>query len=241
MKKILFFVAAACAFVACDPVQEDFSNAGALSFDELMSKTKVSVDEAPSGQNGNVIQCYTSAPVNAKWEIDDAVFKSTYARKKMKLGEHKVVLTALCADGTVYTDTSFLTCQEVTDPLTKYYIYGEDPEKEPAVHVGSWAGGALRFSTDEGQFLPTLSDAIYNGGKTLIFDLSDVADGTTYLVNNGWWSTTYFEGLSFKNGLNEFTITKDIAADCAKGAGGKDMQIIITNGEATFNSVYYEE
>lgn len=241
MKKILFFFAATCAFVACDPVQEDFSNGGHISLDELKAKTTISVDKAESGANGNVIECYTAAPVNARWDIDDKDFKSTYAWKKMKLGEHIVKLTALCTDGTILTYDTTLVCQEVTNPLTKYYLYGEDPEKEPAVTVGSWAGGALRFSSDEGQFLPTISDAIYDGCKTLIFDLSDVADGTTYLVNNGWWSSTYFEGLSFQNGLNEFTITKTIADECAKGHGGKDMQIIITNGQATFNSVYYEE
>ena len=42
----------------------------------------------------------------------------------MKLGEHTVTLTALCADGTVLTTDYSVNCQEITDPLQKYYIYG---------------------------------------------------------------------------------------------------------------------
>lgn len=241
MKKIFVLLLAVCGLVACEPVQEDISNDGAITLEELLAKTSCGTDVAASGANGNVIICSTSAPVVARWDIDDKMFKSNVAQKKMKLGDHTVKLTALCADGTEYTNTWTINCAEITDPLTKYYVYGEDPAVEPAVHVGSWAGGALRFSTDEGQFLPTLSDAIYDGLKTLIFDLSDVPDGTACLVNNGWWSATYIEDMPLVNGLNELTITKAIAEECAKGHGGKDLQLIIKSGEATFNSVYYEE
>ena len=69
MKKIFFLLAAACALVACDPVQEDITNDGHITIDELVAKTTVTVDKAANGQNGNVITCSTSAPVNAKWDI----------------------------------------------------------------------------------------------------------------------------------------------------------------------------
>ena len=103
MKKIFLFFAAVCALVACDPVEEDISNGGHITVDELKAKTTVTVDKADNGQNGNVITCSTSAPVNAKWEIGGKEFVSNFAKKKMKLGEYTVVLTAVCADGTELT------------------------------------------------------------------------------------------------------------------------------------------
>ena len=101
MKKILFLLCAAvCAFAACDPTHEDIGNGGHISAEQLNSMSSVTVDKAASGQNGNVITCKTSAPVNAKWTIAGKDFIGNYAWKKMKLGQHTVYLTALCADGT---------------------------------------------------------------------------------------------------------------------------------------------
>ena len=57
MKKIFMLFAAVCALVACDPVQEDISNGGHITVDELLAKTSVTVDKAASGKNGNVISC----------------------------------------------------------------------------------------------------------------------------------------------------------------------------------------
>ena len=76
MKKILFLlVAAICTFAACDPVHEDVSNAGHITLDELLAKTSVTVDVDPAtGVNGNQIFCSTSAPVNARWDIDGKSF-----------------------------------------------------------------------------------------------------------------------------------------------------------------------
>ena len=41
----------------------------------------------------------------------------------------------------------------------------------------------------------------------------------------------------------EVQITEQIAKECARGNGGegRDLNLLITNGEATFTSVYYEE
>ena len=120
MKKIFFLLAAACALVACDPVQEDIANDGHITLDELVAKTTVTVDKAASGQNGNVITCSTAAPVNAKWDIGGKEFIGNFAKKKMKLGEYNVVLTAICADGTELTSQFPVSCQEITDPLQKF-------------------------------------------------------------------------------------------------------------------------
>ena len=136
MKKISLLFAAVCVLFACNPTHEDISNGGHITVDELRAKTTVKTDKAADGKNGNVIICETLAPVNAVWEIGGKKFVSTSAKKKMKLGEHAVKLTALCADGTVL-ETEFLgiQCEEITDPLMRYYIYGEDPEKEPPFAV----------------------------------------------------------------------------------------------------------
>ena len=237
-------IAAVFTFVGCDPTHEDISNGGHISIDELLAKTTVMTDKAPSGANGNVIICETLAPVNAVWDIGGKTFISTSAKKKMKLGEYKVILTALCADGTKLThEFAGIKCEEVTDPLQKYYIYGEDPAAQPPFKPGAWNAAAMRFSDTEGQHFPYLSDEVYWGFKTLVMDVSDVEDGTTMMVHNGWWSATYIDSMPLFDGPNEIQLTEDIAKDCAKGNGGsgKDLQFLIKSGNCTVNSVYYEE
>lgn len=244
MKKIFFLLVAACALVACDPVQEDITNDGHITIDELVAKTTVTVDKAASGQNGNVITCSTSAPVNAKWDIGGKEFIGNFAKKKMKLGEYNIVLTAICADGTELTSQFPISCQEITDPLQRFWIYGEDPEKQPSFTVGGWDAAPLRFSDSEGQHFPTLSDDVYFGFKTLIVDIKEASDGCTARIMNGWWSTVYAENIPLTSGMKwEVQLTEQIAKECAKGNGGegRDLNLLITNGNATFTSVYYEE
>ena len=236
---------AICAFAACDPVHEDISNGGHISVDELISKTTVTVDKAASGQNGNVISCETLAPVNAKWNIGGKEFVSNFAKKKMKLGSYNVILTAICADGTQLTAEFPVTCQEITDPLQKFYIYGEDPVAQPPFTPGAWDAAAMRFSDSEGKHLPYLSDDVYWGFKTLVFDISNATADCAGRVMNGWWSARY-DGdtdVHWTNGLWELPLTEAIAKDCARGNGGsgKDLDIMVTSGSMTINSIYYEE
>lgn len=246
MKKILFLLSAvACVLISCDPTHEDISNAGPITQNELLAKTTVKTDVAKSGANGNVILCETLAPVNATWDIGGKLFIGTSAKRKMKLGEHKVYLTALCADGTVLKDSFVVNCQEITDELQKIFIYprpGKEAEDLP-FKPGAWNAAAMRFSDSEGQHFPYLSDEVYWGFKTLIMDVSDVEDGTTMMVHNGWWSATYIDSMPIVNGPNEIQITEDMAKDCAKGNGGsgKDLQFLIKSGNCTVNTVYYEE
>ena len=242
MKKILFIFAATCALVACDPTQEDVSNAGHITADELKAKTVVTVDKAADGQNGNVITCSTSAPVNAMWNIGGKEFIGNYAWKKMKLGKHKVILTALCADGTVLKDSAEIDCQTITDPLQKFYIYGDVenfPDQVP-FSPGAWDAAAMRFSSTEGAHLPTIPDDVYFGLKTLIFDISD-ANAVDMKVMNGWWSNTYYDHVNWVTGLNELQITETMAKECAKGGEGRDLDLMLYGGSMTLNSVYYEE
>ena len=243
MKKILFLlVVAVCAFAACDPTHEDISNGGHITVDELKAKTTVTVDKAESGANGNCITCETLAPVNAKWNIGGKEFYSNYAWKKMKKGQHTVVLTAICPDGTELTAEYQVTCEEITDPLIKYYIYGgpDNPDQVPFV-PGAWDAAAMRFSSTEGAHLPTIPDDVYFGLKTLIFDVSDVTDDFDLKVMNGWWSNTYYDHVKWTDGLNELQITETMANECAKGGEGRDLDLMLYSGTMTLNSVYYEE
>ena len=243
MKKILFLlVVAVCAFAACDPTHEDISNGGHITVDELKAKTTVTVDKAESGANGNCITCETLAPVNAKWNIGGKEFYSNYAWKKMKKGQHTVVLTAICPDGTELTAEYQVTCEEITDPLIKYYIYGgpDNPDQVPFV-PGAWDAAAMLFSSTEGAHLPTIPDDVYFGLKTLIFDVSDVTDDFDLKVMNGWWSNTYYDHVKWVNGTNELPITETLAKECAKGGEGRDLDLMLYSGSMTLNSVYYEE
>jgi hypothetical protein len=254
MKKIILLFVAAFAIIACDPTHEDISNGGHITVDELRAKSSVTVDKAASGQNGNVVTCTTSAPVNAKWTLGGKDLLGTYAWKKMKLGEHIVTLTALCADGTVLTTDYSVNCQEITDPLQKYYIYGEDPAAQPPFKPGAWDAAAMRFSDNEGKFtdingnegfLPYLSDDVYWGFKTLIFDISEATPDCAGRIMNGWWSARYDndKDVQFTNGLWELQLTEAIAKDCARGNGGdgKDLDLMVTSGSCQINAIYYEE
>ena len=241
MKKIFLMFVAVCALFACDPTHEKISNDGHITIDELKAKTVVTVDKAASGANGNVISCQTLAPVNAKWTIGGKDFIANYAQKKMKVGTHDVVLTALCADGTVLSTTYQVECQEITDPLVKYYIYGADPEKEPPFQPGAWQSADMRFSSTEGAHLPTIPDDVYFGLKTLIVDVSDASADCNVMVHNGWWSNTYISDWPLVSGQNELQITETMAKECAKGGDGKDLQLLLKSGSFTLNSVYYEE
>ena len=242
MKKIFLMFVAICAFAACDPTHENISNGGHISVEDLVKKTIVTTDIDPAtGQNGNVIMCSTSANVNAKFNIGGKDFIGNYAQRKMKLGSFDVVMTALCEDGTVLSATFPVTCQVITDPLQKIYIYGGDPEKEPPFVPGAWDAAAMRFSSTEGAHLPTISDDVYAGLKTLIFDVSDVTPDFDLKVMNGWWSATYYDHVKWTDGLNELQLTEDINKDCAKGNDGRDLDLMLYSGSMTLKAVYYEE
>ena len=145
-------LAVVCAVASCDPVSEDISNGGHITADELKNMSTVTVDKDASGQNGNVISCSTSAPVNAKWTIGGKDLIGNSAWKKMKLGDHTVTLTGLCADGTVVTADFPVTCQVVTNPLERTYIYGAPGSDQAPFKPAAWDAAAMRFSDNEGKF-----------------------------------------------------------------------------------------
>ncbi len=254
MKKIFMLLFAICAIAACDPVQEDFKNGGHISVDELKAKSSVTLDKDDSGKNGNVLTCTTSAAVNAKWSIDGKDLLGNYAWKKLKLGEHTVVLTGLCADGTELTAEYKVNCDVITNQLERFWIYGAPESGQAPFKPGSWDAAAMRFSDNEGKFtdingnpgfLPYLSDDVYWGFKTLIFDISDATPDCAGRIMDGWWSARYDgeSDVKFTNGLWELPLTEAIAKNCARGNGGlgKDLDIMLTSGSCQINAIYYEE
>ncbi|MCR4809164.1 MAG: hypothetical protein K5896_04815 [Prevotella sp.] len=217
------------------------------------------VASGKEGKFGNVVTCQTSAPVNAKWDFAGKEMIGNFASKKMTVktdgngdcvtAEYTITLTGLCPDGTVLTVEYPVNCEEISNPLVKYYIYGdpnrpdEEIAKDPQLpfQPGAWDAAAMRFSSTEGAHLPTISDDVYNGLKTLIFDVSDVTPDFDLKVMNGWWSNTYYDHVKWVNGLNELQITPTMAKECAKGGEGRDLDLMLYSGSMTLNKVYYEE
>ena len=208
------------------------------------------------GEYGNVITCQTSAPVNAKWSFSGKEKIGNFASNKMKVDwdengnllptDHIVTLTALCPDGTLLVTEYPVRCDKISNPLVKYYIYGDpnlDPSEEPQPPFtpGAWDAAAMRFSSTEGAHLPTIPDDVYFGLKTLLFDVSDVTPDFDLKVMNGWWSNTYYDHVKWIDGVNELPITQTMADECAKGGEGRDRDLMLYSGSMLLKSVYYEE
>jgi hypothetical protein len=208
------------------------------------------------GEFGNVITCQTSAPVNAKWDFAGKEKIGNFASNKMKVNwdengnylptNYEIKLTALCADGTLLVTTWPVECDKISNPLVKYYIYGDpnrDPSEEPQppFKPGAWDAAAMRFSSTEGAHLPTIPDDVYFGLKTLLFDVSDVTPDFDLKVMNGWWSNTYYDHVKWIDGVNELPITQTMADECAKGGEGRDLDLMLYSGSMLLKSVYYEE
>lgn len=239
MKKIFLFIATVCALASCDPVEEDVSNGGAITRDQLHAKTTVEFNKTPEGKNGNMLHCETTAPVTAKWTIAGADFIRNGLYKKMTLGEHEVVLNAICADGTELSDTFKVTSEVVTNELIKVTIY-DNPEG----HTGAYgSGAAFRFSSTEGEAFRTMTDDEYKDliGNKLHFIIKEASDGAKLTARNGWWSSVYQDAVAVKTG-DDFTVTGSatMAAECMKGGDGKDL-LLTPDGVVTISEVYYEK
>ena len=118
------------------------------------------------------------------------------------------------------------------------------------------------FATDdyEGKYFPYLSDEVYYGLKTLVFDIIDVQEGENpgwgmpwgpamMRVMTGWWSPQFMDDFEPKVGLWELPITQEMAEWCAHSnkndadgnARNRDLTLMMTRGSVTIKSVYYEE
>ena len=107
----------------------------------------------------------------------------------------------------------------------------------------AWDAAEMRFSANEGKHFPYIKDDVYKGKKTLIFDITDATDDCAGRIMNGWWSARYDgdKDVKFTNGQWELPLTDAIYNDCAQGAGGKDLDLMVTSGSCTIHNVYYEE
>ena len=252
MKKIFLLFAAVCALVACDPTSEDISNGGHITADELKAMSTVILDKDASGQNGNILTCSTSAPVTAKWTVAGKDMVGNYAKRKMRLGEYVVTLTGLCADGTEVTADFPINCQVETDPIKKFWIYGEDPATQPEFWLESGDAAAGRFSSAEGKYFPYLSDDIYQNHKTLVFEITDAQEGQfiwgsdvglTVRIMTGWWDPVFADNVPIDKGYWELDITDAISKSCRSqdsGGDGKDLDLLMTRGRVKIKACYYE-
>jgi len=258
MKKIFLFLAAVCVLVACDPTHEDISIGGNISAEELKNLSSVTLDKDASGKNGNVLTCTTSAAVTAKWTVAGKDLVGNYAKKKMRLGEYVVTLTGLCADGTEVKAEFPIKCEVETDPIKKFWIYGEDPAKQPEFWLESGDAGAGRFSDTEGKHFPYLNGDTYFGHKVLVFEITDAQEGQfiwaadpqgtddmglTVRIMNGWWNPTFADNVPIGKGYWELELTDAIAKSCASkddGGEGKDLDLLMTRGKVKIKACYYE-
>ena len=121
------------------------------------------------------------------------------------------------------------------------YVYGgpNHPDQQP-VTLEPWDSTDGRFNDLEGDNFPTLSDGVYFGHKTLIFDIVAIEGNPKMRVMNGWWSATYADNVPMSVDLWELPITEAIANDCAQGGLGRDLVIMMLEGKITIKSVYYE-
>lgn len=246
MKKIFSVIIAVCAIWACDPTHEDINMGNHITVEQLKEMTTVTLDKAPSGQNGNVVTCETHAPVSAAWNAGGKDLAGNYVTKKLKLGEHVITLTALCGDGTKLTAEFPVKVQEITDPLVKYYLYGEPGKGQEPFEVPSWNSNYMRFSDTDSPVFKVLPDNVYWGFKTLIYDCAEGTDAVVKVMS-GWWDNVNVDDQHWVAGLNELQLTEDIAKICAKkdlennACTGHELTTMVTSGTAIVKAVYYEE
>lgn len=131
---------------------------------------------------------------------------------------------------------------EKPQPKSRVYLYG-GKEGEAPFRPGAWNAADMRFSDNEGNYLPCIPSDVYWSFRTLIFDISDATEDCACRIMNGWWSTRYDNDtdVQFTNGLWELRLTPEIAEDCDREDGdGKDLDLMITSGSCVIKAVYYE-
>lgn len=156
------------------------------------------------------------------------------------VGAGSAVITVSTLDGSIF-DVCKVTVKKEEIKYHKVFVYGEYSELEPPFSPRAKDAAAMRFSSTEGKYFRTLTDDEYFGLKTLIVDVSDATDDCTMKVMNGWWSATYADNVPVTNGQLKIQITEKMANDCAKGGDGRDLNLMLTKGSCTINSVYYME
>ncbi len=233
-----------------------FNPAAATALAEFVGRYGESNDVYIKGKVVSVTENYDNPYGNATFTIsEDGSDNNTFlVYRALYLNNNKYTSGELLKEGDEVVICGKVTNYNGSTPESvqgKAYLYSLNgytgPHKniiwESEFTVGDWDAAPLRFSDGEGKYFPTLSDDIYFGLKTLIVEVKEASDDCMARVMNGWW-ITYEDNIVLYSGMNwEIHITEEIAKDCAKGNGGegKDLNLLIINGQATFSSVYYYE
>ena len=203
------------------------------TFETKIAITKITVapKEKEMAIGDTITLKKTIEPIEAKdtlqW-FSDNIGVATVTDKGFvtAVGAGSAVITVSTLDGSIF-DVCKVTVKKEEIKYHKVFVYGEYSELEPPFSPRAEDAAAMRFS--------------YFGLKTLIVDVSDATDDCTMKVMNGWWSATYADNVPVTNGQLKIQITEKMANDCAKGGDGRDLNLMLTKGSCTINSVYYME
>lgn len=217
------------------------------TFETKIAITKITVapKEKEMAIGDTITLKKTIEPIEAKdtlqW-FSDNIGVATVTDKGFvtAVGAGSAVITVSTLDGSIF-DVCKVTVKKEEIKYHKVFVYGEYSELEPPFSPRAEDAAAMRFSSTEGKYFRTLTDDEYFGLKTLIVDVSDATDDCTMKVMNGWWSATYADNVPVTNGQLKIQITEKMANDCAKGGDGRDLNLMLTKGSCTINSVYYME
>ena len=103
-----------------------------------------------------------------------------------------------------------------------------------------WDSAPLCFSNTLGKYFPTLPNEVFSGLKTLVVEVKYASEGCTGRVMNNWWTTIFEDNIPLTSGMKwEIKITSQMVQDLTENNGVKVLNLLLTNGTATFTSVYY--
>lgn len=237
MKKILFFLVAACAFAltSCNPVEDYTENTASNFTGDQIDATLI---QGEGGDNIVSVTVHTHGTAHIS-NLKQTIKSNSCDIILRELGTNTVRISMLNSKGEiVYKDWTFDVKKMTHElPVLETIIWQGEQS------CGGWDGAGLRFSDNEGKGLPTLSDDIYDWmvGKKMCVDIKDVAgDGTTIRVTDGWWSKEYVKDTEVHAGDKfVFEFTQEMCDAMKKGGDGKDLLFVSNNG-ITITKFYFE-
>lgn len=117
MKKILFTIVSIAALaVACNPVEKRDVIGDHITADEMRAQSSVTIWQE-NGKNVNYVTCETHAPVNAVWSSVTQFQGAVGELQLFALGEQKIKLQGLCADGTVLETEFSVNVEDMAYPV----------------------------------------------------------------------------------------------------------------------------
>lgn len=174
-------------------------------------------------------------------ELYGSIFSNQWsiAVKRGTTVQKEICIKVINCNGDTVSLTRNMTFTSIK-PTEQVVIY-DDSE---GAHSETWSLSAFRFSDNEGQNFPYISDSQFEEmiGKELHVVISDATEGATMRVCNGWLTAYYTEELPVAKGDDwHFVVTKDMFDDCSRYGTGMDLVLLVTNGEVTISKIYYEK